>query len=727
MNVMDLMAKIGLDNSEFDKNLTESEGKFDGFGKKIASGAKTAAKVGVAAFAAIGTAIAGTTTSLIKNAGETAAYADQIDKASQKIGFSAEAYQEWDFILQHSGSSIDSVKGALIKLEKAAESGGEAFERLGINQEEFLQMGSQEQFEVAISALQGVTDETERAQLAQDLFGKSYQELMPLINTSAEETAAMKDQVHELGGVMSDEAVKAGAQYQDSLKNLQTAFGGLKNNLMGEFLPSMSTVMDGLAALFSGDESGIAKVKEGIQDLAHSISNVLPQAIEIVSGIAESLLAALPELVGVIGEQLPGILERAIPLIIDAVVGLSDAIVKALPGIMSAIEKNIGVITQGLTKVFKALGQIILKLTSSLLPVLLKVGVELIKELAKGFSENASEIISSIIELINIIVEELTNPETLTTILSCGLEIILAIAKGILDNLPQILGAALTLINNLIGWFIVDGGPMILGAAGEMFENIGEGLLKAWDFVKSKIGELLGKIIGEDGIGGWLSDILGKGQEAFESIGEGISNAWETITSAVSEFGSKIWNGIKDGLGDLFQKGVDIVMDIIEGIKSVAHKINEAIWGDGAGTKVVEKANQKAQEMGYSSAQAYMDGMQKGYDIHSPSRKMRWIGEMVMAGFNEGLEDESEDGAFAPDLSGIMDDEEEIKVGMKAQKTTTGQQEKSISNLVDSLKDFVQNQPDDIIQVFIGDRQLEEIIISGKNRVTTRSGGQVNV
>ena len=726
MNVMDLVAKIGLDNSEFDKNLTSSENKFSGFGKTIASGAKTIGKVGVATFAAVGTAITGATTALIKNAGETAAYADQIDKASQKLGFSAEAYQEWDFILQHSGSSIDSVKGAMIKLQKAAEGGGEAFEKLGINQEEFLSMSNEQQFETAIQALQGVEDETERARLAQDMFGKSYMELMPLINTSAEETAAMKDQVHELGGVMSDDAVKAGAAYQDSLKNLQTAFTGLKNNMMGEFLPGITTVMDGLTALLSGDESGIGKIKEGINSLASTITKVLPQAIQTVSGIAEALLSALPQVIDVIGQELPGILERAIPLLINALVSLADAVVEAIPKIMDAIEKNINVISDGLTKIMTAIGQIFLKLVPKLLPVMLKVAVQLIKELAKGFSQNASEVIRTIVELIDLIVKELTNPETLSTILSCGLQIILAIAQGILDNLPQILESLLTVITNILGWFVTEGGPMILAGAGDMFEMIGEGILKAWDFVTQKLGEFFGKILGSEGIGGWGTNLLQKGKEAFENIGEAISQAWETVTGAVTKFGEDIWNGIKDGLGDLFQKGVDLVMDVVDGIKSVAHKINEAIWGTGALDKneLYQKAKEEAKKQGKGYANSYVEGQEEGFDIHSPSKKMQYIGEMVMRGFANGIEDESGP-AFDEIDSTFSNFSPEISVGMSAGKGRNDQGA-SIRELMDKIDEFMKNRPDEYFPIYFGTQQFEEFMISGKNRIIKRSGGQVN-
>ena len=211
MNVMDLVAKISLDSSDYEKGVGGAKSSFASLGSSLASGAKNIAKVGVAAFAAIGTAIGGATTALVSNAKETAAYADNIDKMSQKMGFTTEKFQEWDFIMQHSGSSIDAVKGAMLKLDKALESDTDAWDKLGLSQEALMNMSADEKFEATVKALQGVSDESEKAALAQDVFGKSYQELMPLLNSSAEDVEEMKKQVHELGGVMSDEAVKAGA------------------------------------------------------------------------------------------------------------------------------------------------------------------------------------------------------------------------------------------------------------------------------------------------------------------------------------------------------------------------------------------------------------------------------------------------------------------------------------------------------------------------------------
>lgn len=755
MNVMDLVAKISLDSQDYEKNVESSKKSFSSLGTSIASGAKTIAKVGVGAFTAIGGAIGGATTALIKNAGETASYADNIDKLSQKMGFTTDAFQEWDFIMQHNGSSIESVKGAMIKLDKALDSNSEAFKELGLNAEAMQNMSSEEKWEASIKALQGVTDETKKAELAQELFGKSYQEFMPLLNSSAEDVENMKKQVHDLGGVMSEDAVKAGAQFQDSLQNLKTSLTGAKNNLMGEFLPSLSTVMDGLSALFSGDESGIGKITKGIEDFASKLNEKLPKVIQTVGSILTSLISALPQAFEAIASQLPSILEQAIPVLIDAVVGLADAIVSALPKIMDAIEKNIDKITSGLSKILLSVGQIIIKLLPRLLPMLIKVGLELIKALAKGFIENANEIIKAIFETVNIIIKELTNPETLTQILECGLQILLAIIQGIIENLPLLLEAMFTLLGNIITFLIVDAPPKILETALSLFKNIGQGALDAISDILGNIGSVLTSILGEDGIGGWAADILGLAVGIFKNIGQGLIDAFHAVGDGIWEVIGNVGGWIKDrfyealdGVKDIGEwickkigEGLDFGKKWIVGpIKKLGKWIGESIYDFTHPEFTEEEAkafNDNSMEVlgmgteawkyaGEKSANDYYEGQKKGFGVNSPSRKMKWLGEMVMAGYAEGIEDETPDA-----VNKIQDAMDEVDYGaveidsMMVDTPKPQKIDKSTERLIDLAR--ANSQKPEIIQLVVGGRVLEEIFIDAKRNITTRSGGQVNV
>ena len=102
------------------------------FGSAIKSGAKT---IATAVTAAVGT-VSALSASFYNAAKATAEFGDHIDKMSQKLGISTDAYQEWDFICQHSGTSMDSMKTAMTKLSTAAANGSDAFEKLGISAEE---------------------------------------------------------------------------------------------------------------------------------------------------------------------------------------------------------------------------------------------------------------------------------------------------------------------------------------------------------------------------------------------------------------------------------------------------------------------------------------------------------------------------------------------------------------------------------------------------------------
>ena len=236
-------------------------------GGLLSDGMVNALKVGLAA-AGIGTIVS----TAIGKVGDFAQLGDAIDKNSQKMGISAKAYQEWDAVLQHSGSSIESVKSSFKTLANAAQDGNDAFEKIGLSMEEVQSMSTEDLFGAVINGLQGMEEGTERAALANDLLGRGAMEMGALLNTSAEETQAMRDRVNELGGVLSDEAVKGAAAYQDSLQDMQTAMSSIANGLLAEFLPGFTQVMDGITSIFSGDsDSGVGMILEGLSGIAGGI------------------------------------------------------------------------------------------------------------------------------------------------------------------------------------------------------------------------------------------------------------------------------------------------------------------------------------------------------------------------------------------------------------------------------------------------------------------------
>ena len=379
MDVFDLAAKLTLDTGNFEEGLSGAQKSANSFSSKLGNGLKKAGKAAAAGIAVATTAVTALGGAMMGNISRVAELGDNIDKQSQKIGFSAEGYQEWDFILQHCGASIDSLQSGMKTLQVAAENGSDAFDELGISQKDLEKMSPEELFEATVEALQNVDDETQRTKLATQLLGKAGTELGPLLNSSAEDVAAMKDQVHELGGVMSDEAVANAAAYQDAIQNLQTAFRGLGNNLSAEFLPAVTTVAEGLTDILTGNgDEGLGKISEGIDQIVTGITDKLPDLLEVGTTIVTTLLDAIIE-------NLPKLLEAGAEVLGQLIVG----IVEAIPDLVAMIPDIITAIVTGLAEAG---------------PDLLAAGVELLNMIVDG----ASSVLTSVTDLGSTIVSDIS-------------------------------------------------------------------------------------------------------------------------------------------------------------------------------------------------------------------------------------------------------------------------------------------------------------------------------
>ena len=496
------------------KTADEVEGSGDKW-KKFGSVVKGAAEAAAAAVAAVSAAAVGAVKAVVDMANETAQLGDAIDKSSQKLGVSAEFYQEWDAVLQHSGTSMDAMGATFKKLATASQNASKdqqaAFEQLGLSMEQVQSMSAEELFTAVVSGLQGMEESTERTALATQLLGKGAQELGPLLNTSAEDTQAMIDEVNRLGGVMSNEAVKASATYQDTLQDLQTAIGGLKNNLIADVLPAITQIMDGLTALFTGDEGGLAMVSEGINSVVNMISEALP-------GILEMVTTLLTDLLQTIVDNLPSLIET----VTDVLMNIIDTIVQMLPQILDA-------------------------------------GVQMLLTLAEGIAEALPELIPTVVDVVLTLVDKLI--ENVPMLIEAALAIILGLAQGIIDSLPELLERIPEIITGIVG-AIIESLPMIIEAGVELFVALTESIPKALPQIVGMIPEITMGIIDA-----FLSvDWLEVGAEIMSSIGEGLKTGVSNIGGAVKGAVS----GIKERVSSFFGGNSDNSSSLVSAMPSAS-------------------------------------------------------------------------------------------------------------------------------------------------------------
>ena len=511
-------------------------------GGKFSSAMGGVLKTGAAAIAGIGTAAIGAGTALTGAAAGVASYGDHIDKMSQKMGLTAEAYQEWDAVMQHSGTSMDTMKSSMKTLANAAETGNAAFKELGITEKDLKSMNQQQIFEATIAGLQNVEDDTQRTYLAGKLLGKGATELGALLNTSAEDTQAMRDRVHELGGVMSDEAVKNSAAFQDSLQDLQTSFAGVKNSVMADMLPSFTSVMDGLSSLVVGEEGAKEKITEGIQGIVTNVSEAMPQLVEGFSTLAGALLEVAPELIK----------------------SLAEGIIGAIPELLPTLIEVVGEIASGLIE---------------LLPQLIEVGLEVILQLANGIAEALPDLIPTIVDTMLMIVDTLI--DNIDKLIDAAIAIIVGLAEGLVTALPQLVERLPEIIIAIVEGLVANL-PKLLEASVQIIVSLATGLIESLPELIAHLPEIIAAIV--EGLVACVGDMMEAGKELVNGLWEGIKKNWDNLASSVTELGSKLVDKVKgffkigspsklfrDEIGQWIPEGVAV------GIEANADSVNEAV------------------------------------------------------------------------------------------------------------------------------------------------------
>lgn len=254
MEIFKLIGSVMVDTADAEKSIQKTGDKAEGLGNKLADGAKTAGKwaLGVAgAAAAVGTA-------MIAAAKDTAETADQIDKASQRMKMDAESYQELAYAAQLSGVEMSTLEKAAKKLE-----------------------GTDLSMDEALDQIYALGTEEERAAKAAELFGESvaYQ-MTPLLNASAEDMEAMKQEARDLGLVMGNDVVKDGAALNDMFTKVESSIKMLKNGLLVELMPYVMQILDWVIKNIPKISATVKKVMDALMPIIKPILSGIMSLIE---------------------------------------------------------------------------------------------------------------------------------------------------------------------------------------------------------------------------------------------------------------------------------------------------------------------------------------------------------------------------------------------------------------------------------------------------------------
>lgn len=344
---------------EYIVTLANLKGKFEQAKAEASKLNQTLSSVGTAAgkvadaTRGISTVAAAAVGSLVTMGVKAAHTADDLMTLSQQTGVSTDELQKMQYAADLVDVSVDDMVNAMARLTRSmASSSGEtqaAFSRLGVSVTDAggQMRNNQDVFYDVLQALSNIGNETERDQLAMQIFGKSANELAGIIDDGGEALKAYGEEAANLGLIMDEQTLQ-------SLNKVNDEFDRLKNLAKMEFaqagaaaLEAMTPVIEDLIGMVSSllqwfgslDTDSMAL----ILTLGLLVASISPVAFAInqVTMAAQTLIPVISKAIATLTTM------QATTAALYGIVGLFAGVVIALMAAwddMNGIEKAIGIL-----------------------------------------------------------------------------------------------------------------------------------------------------------------------------------------------------------------------------------------------------------------------------------------------------------------------------------------------------------------------------------------------
>ena len=355
------------------------------------------------------------------------------------------------------------------KVGKVAGTLADALNWVGISEDEFN------------AKLAAAGSESERNRLIMETLSNQYDQAAQAFYRNNEALVASRNAQAQMDAVT--------AQLGNTIVNL-------KNQLMADFFPAISS----LAGAFNGLLTG-------------------------APGATEAFTQAIQALITTGTEMLPQFLDTGLQIVVSVVNG----IVQALPDLAQA---GIEIIGQVVTTVAESLPQI------------LDLGLQVLDQLTSGIESGLPDMVARLPQIIASFIDFCA--ENFPKIVESGFDLLIAFVNGILEGIPDMLKNLPKIITAYANYF-TSMLPTILKKGAELLGALISGILSAIPDLVAALPDIINAII--DGIGNLMGGIVDVGKDIVRGIWDGISAMASWIKSKVTDFFSGIVDGVKDLLG----------------------------------------------------------------------------------------------------------------------------------------------------------------------------------
>lgn len=246
-------------------------------GNKVTAVGQTLRPLSVAAGAVAG--------GMVALAVSAASGADDLNTLSKQTGLTTAEIQKMQYAADRIDVPFDSITGALRKMKPKMQESNAAFQRLGVSvvDAEGNVRQATDVFYDAIEALSRIPNETERDQVAMELFGKTADELAGVVDDGGRALREYGDEAERLNLILGQDTLDAINATNDALDKAKAQLNASKMILGSIIAEGLTPLINNLALI--------------VEKIAVWLQRLTPEQTNLVLGIAATVAAIAPLLI----------------------------------------------------------------------------------------------------------------------------------------------------------------------------------------------------------------------------------------------------------------------------------------------------------------------------------------------------------------------------------------------------------------------------------------------
>ena len=258
-------------------------------------------------------------------------YATMIRKAATQTGMTTDQVQELRYVCSQTSQDFDVAVEASVKLTKALAGAGEGttlaakgLATLKVNTKDA--SGNTRQFgdlfPEIIGKLGNMTNIMDRNEIASTLFGRSYNQLIPIMNAGSEKINQMADRAERLNLIMGPDSLKVAKKYGLMQKELKMEFDFLSYRIGAAVIPILLKLMPVMANLIPVFEQIIGVIVTVI-----GLFTNMPESVQQAAAMFIVLAPAIMSAVMTLGLFMSAMAAVGTPILVSiaAIAGLAVA------------------------------------------------------------------------------------------------------------------------------------------------------------------------------------------------------------------------------------------------------------------------------------------------------------------------------------------------------------------------------------------------------------------